>query len=474
MNKKVSQKLESLKKTLKNGSKILFYLIFALILLTILTVIIFEASGYRYNFKTKKIQKTGLLVLDISQNNLNLYTDNKPLKIKKKFSSIGILPPAINLLPGLHLIKITKENYHPWNKTIEIIEEKVTKIKGVFLFPLNPKQNTFSLSKTTLAKISPDKKKLIYIPEASKQKEILIFDFQTGTSNKIFPASKDQQAKLGSQKIDDFSWSPDSKQILIRYSNQQKKSYAIISATNPHLSLFLMDSFTFLPLFENLVFSTNPNILYGMEGKSLYYLDLQGKGTPILIDTEVTNFNVFNNWLYYVKNDYQIFRAEPSGQKKIELTYEGKFKNIKLVGPDNSSSPLLLVTDGATYSYQEQNNQLILNKITDSFNDLHFDSDKIFFATDFEIWEFDEDKKFNLISRFSSPISKVMFLPSNYLIYATDNEIKAIELDGTNNLTLFSKTEVGKTLDLKWQGSKKIIWLEDQADDTKVIIVDFS
>jgi len=93
------------------------------------TFLIFKASGYTINLKAKIIEKSALIVVGSSPDKVDVYL-NDELQ--------GQTPLEIPYLhAGLYRIKITKDNYHFWEKTFNIEAGKYETIDAV-LFLSNP------------------------------------------------------------------------------------------------------------------------------------------------------------------------------------------------------------------------------------------------------------------------------------------------------------------------------------------------
>lgn len=108
--------------------KLLFRLGFIALFLIFLVGIIAFARGYRIDFKQKSLRPTGILAISSSPRAAKIYI-NDELK--------GVTNSNINLPPGKYVIRIKKEGYTSWNKTVSLKGELVFSIDAL-LFPLNP------------------------------------------------------------------------------------------------------------------------------------------------------------------------------------------------------------------------------------------------------------------------------------------------------------------------------------------------
>ena len=109
----------------------IFWLIVLVSFAVISATTVLLASGNKINFKAKKIQKTGLIVLDSEPSDANIslcgeVQDNKT-PFRKRY-----------IEPGNYLIQVTKDNYILWEKSVQIGEGQAYTNKDIILFLINP------------------------------------------------------------------------------------------------------------------------------------------------------------------------------------------------------------------------------------------------------------------------------------------------------------------------------------------------
>ncbi len=189
-----------------------------LIILTIIVIIlasvlvIFVARGYQLDIKTAKVTATGILVATSDPDGAEVIIDGKLTTATNN---------TINLPPGKYLVKIQKDGYSPWAKTVTIKPEEVVKTSA-FLFPNLPELRPLTLTGAKNPVLSPDGTKIAYfVASASAEKNGLwILDMGRPTlPNGLFSATDLRQIlqlapgnPLSSGKI---LWSADSKQTLL-------------------------------------------------------------------------------------------------------------------------------------------------------------------------------------------------------------------------------------------------------------------
>src|SRR3989344_2490670 len=130
----------------------IFLIFVAFFVITSAMVILF-AQGYRVDFASLKIVKTGGIFIKTSADEAKIYINDKYVG-----STGGILNYS-NLISGLkpknYSIFIYKENYYPWNKSVEIKNGMVVELSNIILFPLELKRvKVAELPNQTISKFS--------------------------------------------------------------------------------------------------------------------------------------------------------------------------------------------------------------------------------------------------------------------------------------------------------------------------------
>jgi hypothetical protein len=100
--------------------KFLFSFFFSLFLI-FGPILIFYSLGYRFDFEKKRITKTGGIFIKALPKEVEISIDGK---IKEKVDPLWGSLLIENLLPKKYKIRVEKEGYFPWEKELEVEEEK--------------------------------------------------------------------------------------------------------------------------------------------------------------------------------------------------------------------------------------------------------------------------------------------------------------------------------------------------------------
>lgn len=156
----------------------LIFFVFTIFFTITSAIIILFAQGYRLDFETLKIVKTGGIFIRTSIDGAKIYINDEYIGSTNGLLSYSTL--ISDLAPKKYNVFIYKENYYPWNKVVEIKNGMVVELNDILLFPLELKKikvvalpekfsiqgGTASGGKTATSSkdfVSPDKNKDLYI-----------------------------------------------------------------------------------------------------------------------------------------------------------------------------------------------------------------------------------------------------------------------------------------------------------------------
>src|SRR5579872_615315 len=119
------------------------------------TVAIFYGKGYRFDLTGTKsfLKGTGLLVATSSPDGAQVVINGHLTTATNN---------TINLAPGQYNVKIYKDGYFPWEKTIDVEEEVVSKAEAL-LFPTTPQLQSITTTGALQPVIDPSMTKIAYV-----------------------------------------------------------------------------------------------------------------------------------------------------------------------------------------------------------------------------------------------------------------------------------------------------------------------
>lgn len=422
-----------IKKIIRFMSYIIIFAIFS----SICVGIIFYASGYRFNPKSKKIEKTGMLLIDYKEDGLKVFLDKKEITMQKSkgISLTSSSRYVANVLPGEYDMELQKQGKTPYDQHIIIQQELITQIGNLILLPDNIKDGPFESNNFTQYQISPDNKKIVYQKEEGA---LGIYDITAMKEIPIDPS-------IFSNTVDSFSWSQDSKKIILKYKIKDLMNYFIFDTDNPSDSYQLKDKYANLPEFENIFFSPkNSSELLGMFEGKLY------KISGGLQDKNIVEENVD----YIIQRGENLYYHETKNNQFIELDAAIYTKNVLLENfkPANdfdifslNGKNTYIKNEGNLYSIRDKNNLDEIDKGIDIVL-ISNSKDDLYYTRGYEVLDLNSGKT---IFRLSKVITNLMeFYKNLYFIYQSENNLNLISKDGKSDRPIFSSKNTFEQIEI--------------------------
>ena len=367
---------------------------FSLIIVTT-TIISLIAQGYRIEFKGKPtIKSTGILSATSQPKSASIYLDDR---------LISATDNTINLPPAEYSLKIVKNGYLPWQKTIQIKKEVVYQ-SNAQLFRSSPDLKSITPSGAINPVVSPDGTKIVYsVASASAQTDNGLYLIEL--TNNPLPINRNIPKLIAPNSLSinwseaEFNFSPNSQQIIATF--------------NQKLSMLL-----------NISSSINKNQLF----------DITPKLPIIKEEWSLQNQQITAAKLEKIPEILKSFISTDSAQN-IQLTLlEDK---ILYLAKTSGQLPQNIITPPPAQSTQKQSRSIETNN--------------------YYVYDIKDDTNFLIGSNIKAIFP--MWLPnSNNIVYIENNNINTVEYDSTNKQTLFSGT-FNKNLLALWPDGNRLITL---------------
>jgi len=423
----------------KKTRTILFFVCVFLFLL-VAPFVIFYSQGYRINFETKKITKTGGIFLKIEPRQAEIYLNEKLNKKTDLFFGSALIE---NLLPRKYKISIKKNGYQNWEKNLEVKEGLVTEAKNIILIPQSVNFQILSNNVNDYF-LSPDEKKLVFKKEKESGWYLTMFDLEKNIESVLI------EEKNISQKKADFSnlqWSPDSKKIILEVLIGNEKKYYILEINSP---LPIVPILINLPEnAENISFSQlDSQKLFFLKEKNLFEINYKTKMISEPILNNLLNYKIDGDNILYldISGFMYSYNLISKNQEKLNIepfqVKEGASYEIF------SYLPKIFLKENNVF-FQLKSNTKNFEKIFDLVKNLEFSSDKkkLLFFNNNEIWILylediltENQKKagdLQLLCRFSESIENVFWLTNYYVIFSVGDKIKIAEIDERDKIQIW-------------------------------------
>ena len=141
-----------------NKTRKIILLTVTLFFILLAPIILLYAWGYSFDWQSKKPVLTGGIYLKSIPKKAEVYINNEPQK--------EATPTFIErLLPKEYQIRVTKEGFHSWEKTLKVESKIVTEAKNILLIPINLEIKT--VNSELILELSEESINIFYIQEPS-------------------------------------------------------------------------------------------------------------------------------------------------------------------------------------------------------------------------------------------------------------------------------------------------------------------
>ena len=344
-------------------------------LITATVMVVLYGKGYRFGLGSGKIELkgTGLLVAKSIPDGAQVLIDGK---LKTATDN------TINLPPGQYNVKIFKEGYFPWEKTIKVQTEVVTRAEA-FLIPTAPKLESITDVGASRPVIDPTLTKIAFLvsSQSATRNGIYVFDMKS-TSLLTLQSSSTQ---IVNDSVDLFSeselsWSPDGKDLM-----------ATVSAFNGFPNIYLLDTDR----------ANNP---------------------PNKLTQDISIVNA--NWARLKKSkEKAVLESLPKGVKKFAVT------NFKILSYSPDQNKILYQASASA------NLPIIIKPRLMGVNSTP--ETRNIEAESYYIYDIKEDRNYKLNSNdFKGTYS--WFTDSRHIIYVRNKELHIVEYDGLNDTIVYA------------------------------------
>lgn len=432
--------------------RFIFYTFIVLFIVLAIGVILY-AQGYSFDWQKKSPIATGAFYFQSYPKDADIYVDNEYKGKTNKYIK--------RLFPGEYDIKISKPDYHDWQKTLKIDSKVVTEARNILLVKKDPLINQIIDYNVRYLSFSNDNKKAIYLTDkATKEidptKQKIADPREIPTYSKfalrLLDLTNDTDIQINSsmpnlKNLSNLFWSNDNKKIALSFLSgdyyvlnlDQIKpiNFNDLIKSLSNYKIYNVKNLSFHPHSSDKMYFYFENNLYSIE------LNYSNPYESLLISSPTISgilaYTIFNDDILYIKySDGAFYRTnlEASSFKKIfDIPFLKRNQDVKIISDE------ILVIDGVLYFFNPQTQTL--EKITTGVKKIQFspDNERLFWKTKNEIgviWfkaglEQPLRKKYEteIIMKTSEEINQaIWYSKSNeHIIFILGNNIKITELD---------------------------------------------
>jgi hypothetical protein len=324
------------------------FVIFILLFISIGIGTVYYSQGYRFDFSTLTIHKTGSVYIESFPKNVEIYIGNELYQDKSGIFQGGTL--ISNIIPKRYIVTIKKDGYYDYGKNIEVFPSQVVRLLNIRLIPKNvpPLLSANSIKGSAVIDISDNGKVLIldqktntyYSTDTSqipavqtnitqkiqlltKQKiNQLLFYPQTDTSFIASTAKGIYRADIGTKS---FSVIQESSPTMMR--SERNNLYLLMAA--PAISKKIASTSTLMDTFDLVLNNKISEITLPLESETIKDFEIGNGAFAILLNNGTL-------WLY----DY-------SGTPIVQIAHSAKQMEFS----DDKTKLMFQDEDGKTFVY---------------------------------------------------------------------------------------------------------------------------
>lgn len=369
-------------------------------------LLVLYTAGYRYNWQSGTIIRTGVLSVSTSPRNLQISLDGVDINRET---------PAVieQLMPGTYNISLSKDGYHTWQNKITIKSNITTHLPLITLWRDEDSTAVWHRITKQLTN-SPDGNFVAYFVEQGGWSELWLYDL-VSTKEKMIARIPDDADDMV------ISWSANGNFLLLNNEN-----FATVSVYDqfgdsielPITGPSVTDVF-WHPSLNNKLYIRGESQLTEIDLQTTATLDLTSKGSMgVILDS---------GFISLVDTDTQTELRQTIGDKTkvIALLPRGEYSIIKhdneYLVLQSAQDELLIINLNANEPILFKEKIKLYDYLTSSHLLLWSDGNEInIYNTSNHQTEF--------VTRQGSPITKLQFSPDgNYIFVAIENKLFAID-----------------------------------------------
>ncbi len=183
--------------------RILLFWTFVAGFLVVAPLLVLYTFGFRYNFQIGRVEHTGVISVSTIPRGADVSVDGKPHR--------SVTPTLVKQLrPRDHLVKLTRDGFHAWEKSVKAVERETVFLDSVVLWA--DREPVLATDRGDLYLMNRNGTALATIQTTGAWTEVWVEDFEKNTWTLVarFPGSQPEQVGL--------SWSPSGERLLMSSS----------------------------------------------------------------------------------------------------------------------------------------------------------------------------------------------------------------------------------------------------------------
>lgn len=262
------------------------YLLGALIIVGGTVLLVAYGEGYRYNFKERKLIRTGLIIIDTEPSSATVYVNGKQVKKRTPYRKTS--------LTGTYAVDLKKDGYRDWNRVFNVTSDEVSLAQYVLMVPNQPTTETITSTKGKIGSFvaSNDRRHAAYTVLEGNDAGVWLTNTTNETPQKLY-------GFVPGETVAELSLADDGQHALALVNNGTALRYLVLAPNNDPVDV----TSTFGPGYEGGV-RMNPSNwkeLYSLKIDGLRKLDLGSKIASSVLAERVVTYEFTGDRITYVQ-----------------------------------------------------------------------------------------------------------------------------------------------------------------------------
>jgi hypothetical protein len=340
----------------------ILFVFFVLLFIILGAGVVYYTQGYRFDFSTFSIAKTGAVYIEANVEGYSVLIGNSPYQDKSGLLKKGTL--ISNIIPKKYRVVIQKDGYFEFEKNIEVFPSQVVRLLNVHLVP------TVSTSTPLISDVKGD-----VIIDSDQNGHLLTLDSKNNIyylydANNPTTAGINLNTKISaitSRKISGLLFYP---QINNVYIAQTSKGVYKLDMTSKTMTL-IQDGATDITKIDgnNLYLAVQSPTAKKTSGPLssvapskivIYDLVLGSKVTEFILpfqSKQISDLDIGNNLIALLINDGSLYLYNNSGKQISQIAHSAKKMGIS----DDKTKIFFQDNDGKTFVYLFDEEQTTLD-----------------------------------------------------------------------------------------------------------------
>lgn len=323
----------------QNLRVIISEIIMVVAVIATVSVLAFVVSGYWVG-SDFKIERQGLLQIYSTPTGADVEIDGNLSSWLQRTNT------SKTLATGEHTIKLTKEGYDSWSRTINITEGLLYRLHYPRLFLENRYQESAFSFSANFVLITPDRNTML-LTDNTTSWQIFNLDNDLNEPKKLdlsqilpFVSLADNAEEgLFAGTISRANWATDNEHVLLKIEHDGASNWLVLNIKNPSNSINLSKefnaNFTDIKILDN---SAN-NLLAVLDG-NLHRIDVGAKQISAILVPDVVSFDYYNQDVFFSAQ-------RPTNNDSTSFTYYIgllKLGSGEIIELNSSSDPEKIIT----------------------------------------------------------------------------------------------------------------------------------